>query len=69
MVDSSASPVALETYRERADRFEAEMLEEYYLHFAGLKDTLEIEPIYARYEDLTTLDVAKGSTVESSTSK
>src|SRR5712691_9381450 len=60
MVDPSASPAALETYRERADRFEAEMLEEYYLHFAGLKDELEIEPIYARYEDLTTLDVATG---------
>jgi hypothetical protein len=60
VADPSASPAALETYRERADRFEAEMLEEYYLHFAGLKDELEIEPIYARYEDLTTLDVAIG---------
>jgi hypothetical protein len=60
VADPSASPVALETYRERADRFEAEMLEEYYLHFAGLKDVLEIEPIYARYEDLTTLEVATG---------
>ena len=59
MADPSASP-ALETYRKRADRFEAEMLEEYYLHFAGLKDELEIEPIYQRYEDLTTLDVATG---------
>jgi hypothetical protein len=36
------------------------MLEEYYLHFAGLKDELEIEPIYARYDDLTTLEIATG---------
>jgi hypothetical protein len=56
--DPPASPEALETYRTRADRFEAEMLEEYYLHFAGRKDELEIEPIYERYEDLTTLEVA-----------
>src|SRR5438132_7472078 len=34
------------------------MLEEYYLHLAGLKDELEIEPIYERYEDLTTLEAA-----------
>src|SRR5712691_924269 len=60
MVDPPASQAALENYRERADRFEAEMLEEYYLHFAGLKDELEIEPIYERYEDLTTLEAATG---------
>jgi hypothetical protein len=60
VADPFASDAALETYRERADRFEAEMLEEYYLHFAGHKDELEIEPIYERYEDLTTLDAAAG---------
>lgn len=60
MVDPFASDAALETYRERADRFEAEMLEEYYLHFAGLKDELEIEAIYERYQDLTTLEAATG---------
>jgi hypothetical protein len=50
--------IDLDAYRERADRFDAEMLEEYYLHFAGLKDELEIEPIYERFGDLTTLDSA-----------
>jgi hypothetical protein len=55
-----ASAAALDTYRERADRFGAEMMEEYYLHFAGYKDDLEIEPIYERYQDLTTLDAATG---------
>jgi hypothetical protein len=55
-----ASDAALDAYRERADRFEAAMLEEYYLHFAGHKDELEIEPIYESFEDLTTLDAALG---------
>jgi len=60
VADPFASEAALETYRNRADRFEAEMLEEYYLHFAGLKDELAIEAVYERYEDLTTLDAAVG---------
>ena len=55
-----ASDAALDSYRERADRFQAEMLEEYYLHFAGRKDDLDIEQIYERYEDLTSLDAAVG---------
>jgi hypothetical protein len=55
-----ASAAALDTYRERADRFDAEMMEEYYLHFAGYKDELEIEAIYERYQDLTTLEAATG---------
>lgn len=53
------TPSEIDTYREQADRFEAEMLEEYYLHFAGLKDELEIESIYERHAGLTTLDVAR----------
>ncbi len=60
MAEPFASDAALDTYRERADRFQAEMLEEYYLHFAGLKDELDIEPIYERHQDLTTLDAAVG---------
>jgi hypothetical protein len=48
----------LDAYRERADRFMAELDEETYLHFAGLKDSYELEPIYARYTDLTSLDQA-----------
>jgi hypothetical protein len=58
VADSPVQTVNLSEYRDRADRFEADMLEEYYLHFAGHKDELEIEAIYERYEDLTTLDVA-----------
>jgi hypothetical protein len=51
--------VDLDRFRERADRFIAELDEEYYLHFAGLKDTLDLEPIYERYSDLTDLEQAR----------
>jgi hypothetical protein len=46
----------LDAYRERADRFLAQLDEEYYLHFAGLKDALDLASIYERYEDLTRLE-------------
>jgi hypothetical protein len=42
----------MDRFRERADRFIAELDEEYYLHYAGLKDTLDLAPIYERYSDL-----------------
>ena len=41
-----------------ADRFLAEIDEESYLHFAGLKETYDIAPIYERHESLTQLDTA-----------
>jgi hypothetical protein len=41
-----------------ADRFLAELDEESYLHFAGLKETYDIAPIYKRHERLTQLDTA-----------
>jgi len=50
---------ALDDYRAEADRFIAALDEEYYLHFAGLKETLELAPIYERYSDLTTLDACR----------
>jgi hypothetical protein len=49
----------LEGYRDGADRFIAELDEEYYLHFAGLKEKLELEPIYDRHADLTTIEWAQ----------
>jgi hypothetical protein len=49
----------LDAFREDADRFIAELDEEYYLHYAGHKPTLEIEPVYERHEDLTKLDTAR----------
>jgi hypothetical protein len=53
------TPEQLDGYREGADRFIAELDEEYYLHFAGLKENLELEPIYERHQDLTTLEWAQ----------
>jgi hypothetical protein len=41
-----------------ADRFLAELDEESYLHFAGLKETYDIASIYERHERLTQLDTA-----------
>jgi hypothetical protein len=49
----------LDAYRERIDRFIAALDEEYYEHFAGLKDELELEPVYREYEDVTTLEQAQ----------
>jgi hypothetical protein len=48
----------LDDLSEDADRFIAELDEETYLHFAGLKDTYELAPIYARHEELTKLETA-----------
>jgi hypothetical protein len=49
----------LDAYREQADRFIAELDEEYYLHYAGLKETLDLAPIYDRHEKLTDADTVK----------
>ena len=49
----------LDGYRAGADRFEAELNEEYYLHFAGLKPDLDLRTIYERHADLTDLDTVK----------
>src|SRR5579862_9690100 len=49
----------LDAFRADADRFIAELDEEYFLHFAGHKETLEVEEIYERHEELTRLETAK----------
>ena len=41
-----------------ADRFIAELDEETYLHYAGLKESYDLAPIYERHERLTELDTA-----------
>src|SRR4029077_17693941 len=48
----------LDAFRDDADRFIAELDNEYYLHLAGHKETLELEQIYERHEELTRLDTA-----------
>ena len=55
----ATAPAALDAYREEADRFIAALDEEYYLHFAGLKDEFELTPIYERHAGLATLDACR----------
>jgi hypothetical protein len=50
------TPTGLDGYRAEADRFIAELDEEYYLHYAGLKERLELEEIYERHATLTELE-------------
>jgi len=56
----------LDGYRAGADRFIAELDEEYYLHYAGLKPEFELRSIYERHADLTDLETIKrlGETVQ-----
>ena len=49
----------LDAYREQADRFIAELDEEFYLHYAGHKETFELAPIYERHRNLTELETVK----------
>ena len=52
----SAARIDLDAYRAEADRFLTALEEELYLHFAGLKDELELAPIHERHTDLGTLE-------------
>jgi hypothetical protein len=67
-VPSAPSAAELDAYRERVDRFIADLDQEYYDHFAGLKDDFELESVYRDYEDITTLEMAQriGQTVDGS---
>lgn len=58
---AAAPPSAreLDAIREEADRFVAARDEEDYLHFAGHKETLELEPIYERHAALADLETAR----------
>jgi hypothetical protein len=47
-----AMPLDLDAYRADAERFISELDREYYLHLAGHKLELEIEPIYERHRPL-----------------
>lgn len=59
MVADTLTSRELDVFRERADRFIAELDEEHYLHFAGHKEALELGPIYERHEELTRLETAR----------
>jgi hypothetical protein len=59
MAGGPGQDLLLDDYRERAERFLAELEEEAYLHFAGLKPELELGAIHERYRDLTSLEQAR----------
>ena len=59
MPSAPLSPQDLDVFRERADRFIAALDQEFYDHFAGLKESLDLAPIYDEFADLTTLDRAR----------
>ncbi|MEK6274929.1 MAG: hypothetical protein AABM30_06260 [Actinomycetota bacterium] len=61
-MSTEAAPLTaadLDRFRDRADRFIAELDEEFYLHYAGLKEELELAPIYDRYSELMRLEQAQ----------
>ena len=55
---TAPTPRELDDYREQADRFIATIDEEYYLHYAGHKQSLDLAPIYERFAELTSLEQA-----------
>ena len=69
MGEGAFSDRELDGYRAGADRFIAELDEEYYLHYAGLKPDFELRAIYERHADLTDLETIKrlGETVDGRT--
>jgi hypothetical protein len=52
------TPRELDAFRDQADEFIAALDEEYYLHYAGRKDSFDLAPIYERYAHLTSLEQA-----------
>jgi hypothetical protein len=67
-VPSAPSPSELDRYRGRVDRFIADLEQEYYDHFAGLKTEFDLASVYEGYQDITTLDAAQaiGAAVDGS---
>ena len=53
----------VDAFRERGDAFTRDLLQEYYEHYAGHKESLDIERVYEEYEDLTTLEAASPGTL------
>ena len=52
-------PLDVTAYREELEQMNAELMEEHYRHMAGLKPSLELEPIYLRHAAMGTLEQAR----------
>ena len=59
MSTQAATEVELDAYRLELERFVAEREEEFYLHFAGHKQTLDLASVYERHPSLTDLDAVQ----------
>ncbi len=59
MPSTALSQQELDAFRERADRFIATLDQEFYDHYAGLKESFDLQPIYEEFADLTTLEQAQ----------
>ena len=59
MSETTFTERELDGYRAGADRFIAELDEEYYRHFSGLKPDYDLRSIYERHADLTQLETVK----------
>ncbi len=57
-------PISVSTFREQLEEMNADALDEYYRHSAGLKPTLDIAAIYERYPDLTALEQVRAMEAE-----
>jgi hypothetical protein len=57
--NSAPTPRELDQFRDQGDAFIRDLDEEYYLHFSGQKETLDVEQVYERYEELTKLETAQ----------
>ena len=49
----------LDGIRDEGEQFVAALNEEFYRHYAGLKETLDVEPIYEKHEEITRLETAR----------
>jgi hypothetical protein len=56
---AALSQQQLDAFRDRADRFIATLDQEFYDHYAGLKESFDLQPIYEEFADLTTLEQAQ----------
>ena len=63
MPGSPQTPRELDAFRERADRFIAALDEEYYLHYAGHKDSLELRQHRVALVDLLELQPVRQARV------
>src|SRR6266540_28669 len=52
--------IEIETYSREAEQFVSSLDREYYLHFAGHKESFEIETIYERHASLFERSVVEG---------